>query len=175
MANIIRRNERESREVSPRGRASLYDPFRMMGELLGWDPFAEVERFGRTQPGAFTPAVEVRETHDGYLFKLDVPGVKDENIDISVTGNRLVISGTREEEKRDENERYLAYESSYGSFSRSFTLPDGTDAENVRAELKHGVLHVTVPKRPEVQPRRIPLAREAGREGSPTGKGQAKS
>jgi HSP20 family protein len=67
----------------------------------------------------------------------------------------LTISGQREEEKKDEGDRYFAYERSYGTFSRSFTLPEGADTEHVRAELKDGVLTIVVPKKPEVQPRRI--------------------
>jgi HSP20 family protein len=169
MANIIRRNEREGREPVPRNRGPFeglrvgsFDPFRVMGDILRWDPFSDLERWSGLQAGAFVPAVDVRETSDAFLFRADLPGVKEEDIDISVTGNRLVLSGRREEETREENDRSHSYEISYGSFTRSFTLPEGTDADNVRAEMKDGVLHVTVPKRPEVQPRRIPLARQAG-------------
>jgi HSP20 family protein len=165
MANIIRRNERESRDVALRGRGqaepwnrgSYFDPFRIMGELMRWDPFAEIDRFGGLQAGGFVPAVDVREAADGYKFRVDLPGVKEEDVDVSLTGNRLTISGQREEEKREDSDRYHSYECSYGSFSRSFSLPEGTDPDNVKAEMKDGVLNVTVPKRPEVQPRRIPL------------------
>ena len=163
MANIIRKNERESRDVGSRqrgygegARAGYLDPFRLMGELMRWDPYGDQERWGLAS-GGFIPAVDVRETRDGYHFRVDLPGVKDENVDISLTGNRLTISGHREEERRDDADRYHAYECTYGSFSRSFTLPDGTDGEGVRAEMKNGVLNVSVPKRPEVQPRRIPI------------------
>jgi HSP20 family protein len=172
MANIIRRNDRESREVSPRNRQyepwnrSYVDPFRMMGELLRWDPFSELDRFSGAQAGGFMPSVDVRETGDAFQFKVDLPGVKDQDVDISVTGNRLTISGHREEEKRDERDRYHSYECSYGSFSRAFTLPDGTDPDNVRAEMNGGVLNVTVPKRPEVQPRRIPVGQNQGPAGN---------
>lgn len=74
-----------------------------------------------------------------------------------MTGNRLTIAGQRHEEQREEGERYYTYERSYGSFSRSFTLPEGIDSENVQGELKDGVLTVSVSKKPEVQPKRIPL------------------
>jgi HSP20 family protein len=175
MANIIRRNERESRDVGSRGRApveslrsSLFDPFRVMSDLLRWDPLSDLERLGGFGPGVFVPAVDVRETSDAYVFRVDLPGVKEEDIEISVTGNRLVLSGEREEETRDEGDRSHAYEITYGSFTRAFTLPDGADADNVRAEMKDGVLHITVPKRPEVQPRRIPLGTKAGEGAKPT-------
>ena len=79
---------------------------------------------------------------------------------IALTGNRLTISGQREQEQKSEGEQYYASEISYGSFTRSFTLPDGTDPDNVRADMKAGVLSVTVPKKPEVQPRKIEIQRE---------------
>jgi len=83
------------------------------------------------------------------------PGVREEDLDISLTGNRLTVSGKREEEHREEDDRYYAYERSYGSFSRSFTLPEGGDVDHARADLSNGVLTVTLPKRPEVQPKKI--------------------
>jgi HSP20 family protein len=99
--------------------------------------------------------VEVKETKDSYIFKADLPGIKEDGLDISLTGNRLTISGQRREEKKDEGDRHYVYERSFGSFSRSFTLPEGIDADHVQAELKDGVLNVVVPKKPEVQPKRI--------------------
>ncbi|TAK18088.1 MAG: Hsp20 family protein, partial [Myxococcaceae bacterium] len=79
----------------------------------------------------------------------------EKDLEISMTGNRLTVSGHREAEKRDESDRYYLYERSYGSFSRSFTLPDGVDNTKVAADLKDGVLTMLVPRRPETQPRKI--------------------
>ena len=84
------------------------------------------------------------------------------DVEVSLTGNRITISGQRREEKRTENERYYAFERSYGNFSRSFTLPEGVNQEDVQAELRDGVLTVTVAKKPEVQPKRISLTRGEG-------------
>jgi HSP20 family protein len=169
MANITRRNGRESLDVASRGRGQvepssrgLFDPFGIMGELMRWDPFARVERSTGLAAGGFVPAVDVRETTEAYSFQVELPGVQEENVDISLAGNRLTISGQRTEEKRDEKDRYLSHEFSYGSFSRAFSLPKGTDPDNVRAEMKDGVLTITVPKRPEVQARRIPLGGRTG-------------
>jgi HSP20 family protein len=103
----------------------------------------------------FLPSFEVKETKDSYVFKADLPGVKQEDLNISLTGNRLTISGQRNEEKKDEGETHYVHERSFGSFSRSFSLPEGIDAEHVQADLKDGVLNVVVPKKPEVQPKRI--------------------
>jgi len=134
-----------------------------MRDILRWDPFRELEAAGGDY-GVFAPSFDVKETKDGYEFRADLPGVREEDLEISLTGNRLAISGHREQEKREQGETYYASERSYGVFSRAFTLPDGTDGDNVKAELKNGVLQVLVPKKPEVQPRKITIAKaEAGK------------
>ena len=150
MANLIRRNEGGTPATTSRG----WDPFEMMRDLMRWDPFAEVGPLAAHE-AIFTPAFEVKESGDAYLFKADLPGIKEEDLDISLTGNRLTVSGKREEEKREEDERYYAYERSYGTFSRSFTLPEGVDPEHAEADLSSGVLTVSIPKRPEVKPKKI--------------------
>jgi HSP20 family protein len=137
------------------------NPWRTMRELLQWDPFGEMTPYtGGTateEVEGFHPKFEVKETKDGYVFKADLPGVKDEDVDITLSGNRLIVSGKRVNEERNENERFYAYEVSYGSFSRSFTLPEGIDGDNMHAELKNGELKLLVPKKPESQPKKISL------------------
>jgi HSP20 family protein len=133
------------------------DPFRIMREMLRWDPFQELLPSWPAEPRlqAFAPAFEVKETKGSYLFKADMPGVKESDIEVTMTGNMLTIAGKREEEKEDKNDRYYSCERSYGSFRRSFTLPEGADAEHLHAELSAGVLTIAVPKKPEVQPKKI--------------------
>jgi len=135
--------------------AGNFDPFRTMRELMRFDPFAEMGTISNWQSIQFNPDFEVKETREGYQFRADLPGIKEKDLEISMTGNRLTVSGHREAEKRDESERYYLYERSYGSFSRSFTLPDGVDNTKVAADLKDGVLTMLVPRRPETQPRKI--------------------
>ena len=156
MASLIRRNQSE---VAPSG-ASVWDPFRVMRDVLRWDPFHELEAAAGGDYGLFSPSFDVKENKDGYVFRADLPGVREEDLDIALTGNRLTISGKREQERHEQGDTYYASERSYGSFSRAFTLPDGTDAENVKADLKNGVLEVIVPKKPEVQPRKIAIGKE---------------
>lgn len=149
MANLIRRTEAEP--------ARLFDPYEMMREMMTWDPFRELG----TVPAralTFVPSFEVKETKDGYVFKADLPGVNEKDLEISLTGNRLTVAGHREEEKKEEEERYYAYERSYGAFSRTFTLPEGVDTESVNAELKEGVLTLTIAKKPEVKAKKIELS-----------------
>ncbi|ATB30565.1 Hsp20/alpha crystallin family protein [Melittangium boletus] len=148
-------------------RARGFDPFERMQELMGLDPFEQVGRMlGTEQTWTFAPAFEVKETNDAYVFKADVPGVKEEDLEISLTGDRITISGKRENERQEDSDRFYAYERSFGSFSRSFTLPEGVDAEHCVADLKEGVLHLRLPKLPEVQPKRIQVGTsEAGKQG----------
>jgi len=149
MASLIRRSETSGMEP-----ARIWDPLEMVRDLMQWDPFRELGTVtGRAL--SFVPTFEVKETKDGYLFKADLPGVKEKDLDISLTANRLTVTGRREEEAKQEDERYYCYERSYGSFSRSFTLPEGVDADSVHAELKEGVLTLSISKKPEVKPRKI--------------------
>lgn len=135
-----------------------WDPAKWARELLRWDPFREMmPAFDMSEQLAFSPAFEIKEDQSGYVFKADIPGVQEKDIEITRTGNRLTIGGRRESEREDKGETYYVSERSYGSFTRSFTLPDGIDGDHVRAELKDGVLKVVVPKLPEAQPQKIAL------------------
>ena len=160
---IVRRAQDPERAIT---RARGWDPFEMMQDLMRWDPFREMSRrmLGE-EPAAFNPTFDVKETKDSYVFRADLPGVKEDDLDISLTGNRLAITGHRQAENKEEGEQFYAYERSYGSFSRSFTLPEGIDAEHVQADLKDGVLSVVLPKKPEVQPKRIALKGGGGESG----------
>ena len=147
----------------------------MMQELIGADPFSQLSRGMVGESTSFLPSFEVKETKDSFIFKADLPGVKEDDLEISLSGNMLTISGQRQEEKKDEGDRYYAYERSYGSFTRSFTLPEGADAEHVQAELKDGVLTLVVPKKPEVQPKRIAVKATGTGTGSGAGEKKAKA
>ena len=163
MARLIRRREQDlpsARHLSP----FQWDPYSMFRDF--WDPLTESESLmGLTERG-FRPDIEVKETSDAYVFKADLPGVKESDLEISVMGNRITISGKREEEQTREGERYLACEHSYGEFTRSFTLPAGTKTEDVSASLCDGVLMVNVPKVPEVQSKKIPIQAARSEEGA---------
>ncbi|MBF5044316.1 Hsp20/alpha crystallin family protein [Aggregicoccus sp. 17bor-14] len=145
-------------------RRQSWDPFQQMQELMGLDPLEEFGRLlsGRAEGARFLPAFEVKETKDAFLFKADLPGVDEKDLDITVTEDRITVSGKRESEQREEGERYYAVERQYGAFSRAFTLPEGVNADGVQAELKDGVLSLRLPKRPESQPRRISVSKGGG-------------
>jgi HSP20 family protein len=163
MANLIRRESREATRPSSEYR---FDPFRVMDALLRWDPFRD-DGGGLLQGGEFVPRFDVKETKDAYVIKADLPGVKEGDLDVSLNGNMLTIRGKREEERKEEGDSYYAIERSSGSFTRSFTLPESADGDNVGADLRDGVLEVRLPKKAESQPKRIAVAtgRQPGAEG----------
>jgi HSP20 family protein len=179
MANLTLRRSNES-NLPAQNRPALrgiagWDPFRLMDSLLNWDPFQEMVPAlpqGATGP-VFMPNFEVKETKDAYVFKADMPGIKESDLDISLTGNHLTISGKREAESHEDVQNYFTYERTYGSFSRSFTLPQSADANNVKAELKDGVLTLALPKKPEMQPRKIALGEGSQNQGNQGTKAKA--
>jgi HSP20 family protein len=147
------------RENGPRAPLATPDVEpRWMRSLFNWDPFREMAAFPiYEEKMSFSPAFEVKETKDGYLFKADVPGVKEKDLEITVTGNRLTVSGQREAEHKEQTDTLYTYERTYGSFTRSFTLPDGADPAKCVADLKEGVLTLSIPRTPELQPKRIDI------------------
>lgn len=153
MAILTRRTPRST----PSSLLSTWDPFEQMRELLRSElsPLSsEISAEGLS----FAPDFEVKETRSEFVFKADLPGIKEQDLDISLNGDRITISGKRESEKREEDERFYAYERSFGSFSRMFTLPNGVDSEHARAELKEGVLTLVLPKLAEAKAKKIPVA-----------------
>jgi len=134
-------------------RYTVRDPFQIARDLLSWDPFFA----GTRQASAFVPAFEVKETNEAFVLKGDVPGVAEADLDIAVHNNVLTVSGSRQSEDRKEGESFALYERQYGSFSRSFSLPDTADGERVEAKLDTGVLTLTIWKKAEAKPRKIAL------------------
>jgi HSP20 family protein len=153
---VRRGRKNEGGQMIPAGQMADFEPFRMIRNMMRWDPFREMAPiWSGDAESMFVPAFEVKENKDGFVFKADLPGVKDENLDVTVAGNRLNVSGKREAEREDQGETYFTYERTYGSFTRSFTLPEDVDADKVHADLKEGVLTLVVPKKPEMQPKKI--------------------
>jgi HSP20 family protein len=151
------------RPVAPVAPVDLvWEPGRMLRDFVKWDPFREMAAVTMPRDVVFAPDFEVRETPSEFVFKADLPGVLEKDLEITLTNNRLTIAGKREREiEHDEKSTFYAVERLYGAFSRVFTLPDGIDTTHVSAALKDGVLTVVVPKAPEVQPKKISLQVEA--------------
>jgi HSP20 family protein len=133
-------------------RLQTRDPYSLARELLNWDPF-----FTARPATAFSPAFEVKETNDSFVLKADIPGVEEKDLDVAVHNGLLTVSGSRQAEERREGEAFALYERQYGSFSRSFALPDMADGDRSDAALDNGVLTLTVAKKAEAKPRKIAI------------------
>ncbi len=146
-----------------------------MNALTTWDPFKELNElenrlstiFGRAPVrkngekdeamtvAQWAPLVDITEDDKEYLIKAELPEVKKDDFKVSVQDGVLTISGERKYEKEEKGKKYHRTEWAYGSFSRSFTLPDDADAEKVAGDFKDGVLKVHVPKSEKAKPKKI--------------------
>ncbi|MDD5401047.1 MAG: Hsp20/alpha crystallin family protein [Sulfurimonas sp.] len=125
---------------------ATYDPFKELRELEKkvFSGFPALNQEGALL--GFTPVVNTREGEFAYHIEADLPGVKKEDISVETKDNVLTISGERKHKNEVKKDDYYKLESSYGKFLRSFTLPKGVDAENIKASCENGVLEVTIPK-----------------------------
>ena len=133
--------------------------------LSVWDPFADLNRiqrefeknyFGpRTRPADFAPPVDVHEDAEALVLRAELPGVKKEDIDVSVDSNVLTLKGERKLEREEEGRRYHRVERSYGTFVRQFQLPSNLDPTSIDAKLTDGVLTLRLQKKAELKPRKI--------------------
>jgi len=106
----------------------------------------------------WAPAIEVFEREDKFVVKAELPGMKEEDIDVSVVGDTLTIKGDRRAETEAKEENYYCCERSYGSFFRSIALPSTVDAKKIEASYDSGVLEVSLPKVAEVKPKKISVS-----------------
>ncbi len=136
---------------------SDWDPFRLIDSLMRLEQPYQETASRRSEGVAFVPRFDVKETPEAFLFKADLPGVSQNDVDISLNGNQLTITGKREAEQQQNTENFFMMERSYGSFSRSFTLPTSANVDKIKADLTNGVLTIELPKRAEAQPRKISL------------------
>ena len=128
----------------------------MAGTLTHWEPFAELadirSRFDRMladlgdgREREWTPAIDVTRDNGNLVVKVDVPGIKPDEIQVQVDDDTLMLSGRHEESTEDKEKGYVRRERRYGAFSRSMPLPPGVDAKKIKARTKDGVLQVTIP------------------------------
>ena len=141
--------------------------------IIRWDPFRDLvtlrDKMNRLFEDAvrgeekdlitssWAPAVDIYETENELVLAAEVPGVEEKDVEISVEDNTLSIRGERKFQKETKEENYHRIERSYGSFYRSFTLPNYIDQEKIHAEHESGVLKVHMPKKPEVKPRKVKI------------------
>lgn len=133
----------------------LYNLERRMGRVFN-EPLAGLEwKLGDVSTAAWTPVVDIFEEPESVRIVAEVPGVKPEDVKISVEGNLLTIEGTKEQVAEQKAEKVHRYERTYGSFERSFTLPGTVDPEHIKATYDVGVLTLVLPKVEKAKPRLI--------------------
>jgi HSP20 family protein len=138
----------------------------IMALLMKPEPFSrEIDRlfdsfFGQSDRGArrWVPPMDLVEADDHFVLKADLPGLTDGDVAIEVQDGTLRISGERKDEHEQRERGWYRVERSFGSFSRSLTLPDGVDPDGIKAEFHDGVLEVRIPKPEERKPRRIAIS-----------------
>jgi HSP20 family protein len=128
---------------------------RWFEEFFNDFPFSSSLMEGRD---SWIPSVDILEKDGNLILRAELPGMTEKDIDLKVEGDTLTLKGERKRDTEDKNSNYHRVESFYGSFSRSFRLPDTVDSEKINAEYKNGVLTVTLPQKPEVKPREIPVS-----------------
>ncbi len=150
-----------------------------MTVLTRWEPFRELNtlqsrlnrlfeeqaRGGSEESltaGAFVPPVDVYEDEHSIQLKLEVPGIDEKDLDVKVENNVLTVSGERKFEKEEKEENFRRVERRYGSFTRSFTLPNTVNSEDVSADYSNGVLKIKLGKRAEAKPKQIKVNIGAG-------------
>ena len=146
-----------------------------MNAISRWDPFTELEDlqsrlstlFGRApvkkgsdnrealSVAQWAPLVDISEDEKEYLVKAELPEVKKDEVKVSVQNDVLSITGERKYEKEEKNKKVHRIERAYGSFARTFTVPEDADAEQVSAEFKDGILQVHLPKTEKIKPKSI--------------------
>jgi len=145
-----------------------------MNTITRWDPFRNLSTLQeqvnrlfdtslprRADESALTtwaPAVDIYETENELVLKADLPEISEKDFDVRVENNMLTIRGERKFEQKVKEDNYLRVERSYGSFSRSFSLPSTVNTEAIKAEYKDGVLTVELPKRPESKPKQVKIS-----------------
>lgn len=144
-----------------------------MSAITRWDPFHNLStleeqvnrlfegslpgRSGESHLTTWAPAVDIYETENELVLKADLPEVNEKDLDIRIESNKLTIKGERKFEEKVKEGNYLRIERTYGSFSRSFSLPSTVDSGSIKAEYKNGALTVELPKRAESKPRQVKI------------------
>lgn len=130
----------------------------MRAHLLRYDPFSvmrDFDRFFDEPERNWMPRVDVFDREGSLVVRAEVPGMHSDDIDVTVENSELVISGSRSFEQTEEDKGYHRREIAYGSFQRAVYLPDEFDADKITAQYRDGILEISIPRRPEVLPKKV--------------------
>lgn len=137
-----------------------FEPFRGFESLSRRmnEMFGELEKGVRFEIGDFSPRVDIAEDEKNVYLHAELPGIERENVKISISEDRiLVLKGEKKREEKVENKNYVRVERNYGSFTRSFALPDNISIEKVDAKFENGVLNMTLPKNEPAKPKEVAI------------------
>jgi len=141
--------------------------------IIRWEPFRDLmtlrEKMNRLFEEAFitrgeekemvsgtwTPSVDIYETENALILSAEVPGIEENDIEIKIENSTLTLHGERKFEKETKEENFHRIERAYGTFHRSFTLPNYIDQDKIKAEHENGILKITMPKKTEMKPRKV--------------------
>ncbi len=121
------------------------------------DILDEIFNDAHTREESFLPNIDIAETESGFEIEAQLPGIKKEDITVDLENNRLTISGERKFEKEDKTKKYHRVETQYGSFTRSFQLPDSIDQDSIKANFKDGILKISIDKNEEKAKKQIEI------------------
>jgi len=150
----------------------------MSTTMTRWDPLQQIAQIQRELDRAFggllpdgeqarrpwLPAVDVEQTQDGIVLRLDLPGMNRDDVSIDVKDRTLIVSGERRDEREEDHEGFFTRERVVGKFTRSFMLPEGVDPGSVQAQFRDGVLVVRIPRPKQDQPRHIEIEQADGQQ-----------
>lgn len=143
--------------------------------IIRWDPFRDLQTlrdrmnvlFGDVYPSrgeekdlvssAWNPSVDIYEHEGNLVLKAEVPGIDEDDIEVKLEDNTLTLKGERKYENEVKEENYHRVERSYGSFYRSFSLPQNIEVDKIKAETENGILKITMPKKEELKPKKIKI------------------
>jgi HSP20 family protein len=143
---------------NPRNEMEVNDPFRALEEVFDdlWRRWPTRYQ-GDTAVPMLRPAMDVIENENAYTVRLDLPGIAPDDVNVEIDSDTLVISGQMGDTVEQEGERFHYRERRFGSFQRSVRLPNTVDTEHIAANFENGVLHITLPKLPQAQPKQIAI------------------
>lgn len=135
---------------------NLFSLHNEMGRIFG-DLFTPHEDTTNMEDTSWVPTVDISETENGYEIRAELPGVSEDDVNVSVTDNVLTVKGEKRQEEETEGKNYHRVERRYGSFQRSFSLPRHIETDAIKAKFKEGVLTLGIPKAEVAKPTEIPI------------------
>jgi len=155
VAKQKRKQQKQEKSLAVRVPSGQHQSMRRFGDAFGHPIFPELWRGFLSQEAIWAPPIHVLEKEDKFVIKVELPGVSQEDISVSVIGDMLLVEGEKEAESEVKKKGYSYSETSYGSFSRSISIPSIVDANKIAAGYDKGILEIDLPKAVQVKPKKV--------------------